>query len=151
VPGFQNDLAVFHLVIGISHLRCHRHADAVNSYRTAYDLLHRLVLANPTTQLYRATLVLTLGGQAFDLSQLGKVSELREVEREGLARGKELMAEFPDLQAYEELMAWLYAKLSDSWRSTDHQAVALEACRERLALYEKLARAFPAVSRYKRE
>jgi serine/threonine protein kinase/tetratricopeptide (TPR) repeat protein len=151
INGFQNDLAVFHLVVGISHLRSHRHAEAIISYQKAYDLLHSLVLANPTAPHYRATLVLTLGGQTIDLSQLGKVSELKQVEREALEIAKQLMAEFPDVPAYEELMAWLHAKLSDSWRSIDQPTEALEACRHRLTAYEKLARAFPGVARYQRQ
>jgi tetratricopeptide (TPR) repeat protein len=148
INGFRNDLAVFHMVVGISHLRSYQHAEAVISYRKAYDLLHPLVLANPADQHYRATLVLTLGGQTLDLSPLGRVSELKQVETEALEMAKRLMAEFPDVPAYEELMAWLHAKLSDSWRYTDQAAEALEASRARLAAYEKLARAYPKVARY---
>jgi tetratricopeptide (TPR) repeat protein len=148
INGFRNDLAVFHMVVGISHLRSYQHAEAVISYRKAYDLLHPLVLANPADQHYRATLVLTLGGQTLDLSPLGRVSELKKVETEALEMAKRLMAEFPDVPAYEELMAWLHAKLSDSWRYTDQATEALEASRARLAAYEKLALAYPKVARY---
>jgi serine/threonine protein kinase/tetratricopeptide (TPR) repeat protein len=151
IPGFQNDLAVFHIVIGIAHLHSHRHAEAVISYRKAYDLVRQLVLANPRVQYYQAALVLALGGQTFDLAQLGRVSELKQVEREALEIAKKLMADFPDVPAYRELTAWLYGLLSESWRSTDHPAEALEACRQHLAAYEKLARDFPEVARYKRQ
>jgi tetratricopeptide (TPR) repeat protein len=148
VLGFQNDLAIFHVILGICQARLDDHAAAVRSQRLACDLWQRLITANPAAVHYRISFVLSLSFLSQNLTTLGQLPQAEEVERQAREITSKLLAEFPEVAAYQELDAWRWGGHALNRDNSGRFPEAVESCRQMVAAYDRLAKSFPAVPRY---
>jgi len=148
VPGFQNDLACFHLVVGFVQERRNRPAEATAAFRQSCDLARQVVTANPSASHPRVLLVMSLAFLQADQARLGQIREAMEADRQAQEVLRELVVAHPDVPYYQELAAWTWNLLS-SGRQKFGDEQEEEALLRVLAAFEKLAREFPTVDRYR--
>jgi tetratricopeptide (TPR) repeat protein len=63
---------------------------------------------------------------------------------------QKLAADFPENASYQQHLAWLCARYGPKWEGYGRLPEAEQAARQALATYERLARAYPAVTRFRR-
>ncbi|HEY8505041.1 MAG TPA: protein kinase, partial [Gemmataceae bacterium] len=147
-PGFRNDLAAIHLVIGELR-RARQPAEALPSYLSAHDLWEQLARANPGEPLYRAALANQLNNLAGLWAQLGDLRRAEEASRDCLEIAQQLVTDIPDVPALRELLAQGYAQLGALREYAGRPGEAEGAYRRMLTAYEHLAQGHPAVPRYR--
>jgi tetratricopeptide (TPR) repeat protein len=150
-PGFQNDLAMWYIVLGKGYVDREQPEEALRCHLRACELREKLVAANPGVPRYRAALVNSLANVVEALAMLGRRDQAEQTARRSLEIANDLVADYPDMSAYLDLLAWLYAVLGNAWERAGRVKEAEQASRQQLATYEKLARALPWVARYRQE
>jgi serine/threonine protein kinase len=149
VPGFKSDLACLHLVTGLVHMRQHRHAEAVPSFRQGRDLALQATASNPGMPHYRVLLVMALCLLHQELARLGAPREAAEADRQAVEVIHKLAADHPGVPYYQELLAWTWSELSSGRNHLGQLKKEEEAYRQQWAAAEQLAQTFPTVSRYR--
>jgi tetratricopeptide (TPR) repeat protein len=86
-----------------------------------------------------------------ELSQLGLSREAEEADRQTLEVVQKLVADFPDVPYYLELLAWTWGMLGSGRQCLGQLPREEEAWRQALVPYGKLTQAFPTVGRYRND
>jgi tetratricopeptide (TPR) repeat protein len=149
-PGFRNDLAIFHQVIGFMFEYAGLVAESLRSYEQAVPLWRQLTQEHPQVAHYRAALATSLTGMSQSLTLLGRVAQAEEVCREALAIENQLTADYPEAPGWRDLRSGYTAwQLGSVLEHAGKPAEAEQAYREMLAGLEALTRDYPSVPRYR--
>jgi tetratricopeptide (TPR) repeat protein len=149
VPGFRNELATFHLALGvICDARDHDYAAAVVGHSRAAGLWRELIRTDPRPD-YRIALSITVSNLNLYLTALGREAEQREAARESLATAAGLVAEFPGVPAYREMLAFVHEHHGAADEHFGRPAEAVTWYRRMTDGLAALVREYPTVRRYK--
>jgi serine/threonine protein kinase len=150
-PGFRNDLAVIMNVLSGSYHAARRFEEGVRCQRRARVLYQQLVQEHPSVPHSRLALAMVLAEQNDGLAMLGQ-SPSDETDKLALETALKLVADFPNVPAYQEfLCAFIYPVLAQTRGRAGRTREAEEAWRAALAGQEALLRKYPGVARYRRE
>jgi serine/threonine-protein kinase len=127
-----------------------RHAEALAAYRLARDDQEALVAAPGASNDTRYNLALTITRLSALLWETDTPSEAEAEIRKGIAIGKKLVDDNPDVTQYRHLLAQSRSNLGIVLRDTGRQAEAEAQYREAMALFQKLADDNPAVTDFRR-
>jgi serine/threonine protein kinase/tetratricopeptide (TPR) repeat protein len=149
VPGFQNDLAVWHACIGTLQMREGHWVEAAGAKQNACALWEKLREENPGAPRYQVPLATQLTDLSMILAHLGQLPAAEEAGQRGLALAKQLVAESPQVPTYRELLGWQYEGIGRSWEQTGRRPETEAAYRQAVAAYEQLVKDYPTVARYR--
>jgi serine/threonine protein kinase len=149
VPGFRNELATFHLALGAIHdARDHDYEAAVVGHARAAGLWRELIRTDPRPD-YRIALTITASNLNLYLTVLGREAERGAAARESLATAAGLVAEYPGVPAYREMLAFVQEHHGSSDEHFGRAAEAVAWYRQMTDGLAALVREYPTVRRYK--
>jgi serine/threonine protein kinase/tetratricopeptide (TPR) repeat protein len=151
VPGFRNDLAMIHLVIGTLHRYGDQPAEAARSYRQACDLWEGLAEAKGSPPHHTAGLAFARSNLSLMLGSVGRLAEAESASRAARDAARKLVAASPDVPAWQELLSgtipWQLASLLEH---AGRLAEAEQVYREMAAGQDALRGRYPTVPRYQK-
>jgi serine/threonine protein kinase len=158
-PGLRNDLALFYLVIGMLHegppvgpAPAFHPEEAVPALRRSCDLLRQLIQTNPSVPYHRGMLAISLGNLGMSYAARGQLAEAEKACRDALETAKQLVAEFPAVAGWRDLLTSLTCGhfacvMEHAGRLAEAEAVLRLAVNDQ----EALSRDYPTVTRFSRE
>jgi tetratricopeptide (TPR) repeat protein len=144
--GFQRDLAIAHIFLGVIEMDLHRPDQSIACTRKAIAILDRL--ANQKGPWYRETLAFAYETMCRAGGYPNKAVPVEWIERPA-ALYESLVAEFPDVPMYQEGLAYLFSVEAGRLARDGRHQDAEVAIQRSLDLLKQLVARLPHVEKYR--
>jgi serine/threonine protein kinase/tetratricopeptide (TPR) repeat protein len=148
-PGFRNELAIFHLILGNTRFSLGQFESALVSYRKSAELRQQLANEYPATAHYRAALAMSLCAESVVLSELGRTADAEETGQQALAEATRVVAEAPDVPAWKDVENYAHEVLGAVQENAGRLDDAIRTYGRYVASQESLLGKYPTVPRYR--